>query len=257
MTTTQKQYARKLYIVIMLIVTALLFLGSFFAQKIGFLSGGLGTAGMYVMVGLMFMMFFQKTSDWSPSIMTFNKKELRPFAVGALSALLLAGTSLLIPDTPQPIEENILRLLLLLCTAFGEEFFFRVYGAYIFGGTNDMGVNDYIYSALVYGLFSAGQAFRISFEGDIARALAAAAVAFILGSCAGLMLMSVYARTDSAVMVIVINLIYHIGRLLDFNSTGRGLGYIGIALSFFGCAACIFTGIRLIAGNVRRYTDHD
>ncbi len=257
MTISQKKYARKLYIVITLIVIGLLALGSFLERRVSFLSGGLGTAGMYVMIGLMFMMFFQKTADWSPSVMNFNKRELKPFIMGAVSALLIAGTGMFIPDRPQPIEENILRLLIILCTAFGEEFYFRVYGAYIFGGTNDMGVNDYIFSALVYGAFSAVRTLIGSLGSGLAGALLPALTSFIIGSCAGLMLMSVYARTDSALMAIVINLLYHIGTLMLFNSSGRGLGYIGIGLSFFGCAACLFTGIRLIPGNVRHYSDHD
>ena len=244
-----------------LVLVAMLAAEAFFEPRVSFLQGGVGKAGIYIMCALFFMMFMKKTDDWSPSIMSMKKRDIRALAMGAVSGLLISGTAFRIPDGMQSLDENILFLLLLAVNAIGIEFFFRVYGAYIFGGTDFMGVNDYIFSALIYGLFTGLLSLVSAFGSGTAltlQLLGSIAISAVMGFCSGLMLMAVYARTDSLVVVVIVNVLCQIGSFFAFNSaSGKGIGIAGIVLSFLGCLAALGTAANLIPGNVPRYTDHD
>jgi hypothetical protein len=163
------------------------------------------------------------------------------------------------PDGIQALDENFLKLLIIAADAFGIEFFFRVYGSYIFGGTDYMGVNDYIFMAAVYAVFKGLLAF-VATLGNAGAAAAAVAFASAAGTgfFAGLMITAVYARTDSVIAAVILNVLCNLGPVFAFNSaSGKGLGLIGTILTGLGCVACLATAASLIPGNVPRYTDHD
>ena len=179
--------------------------------------------------------------------------------MGIVSSLLLAARGYKALDGLQSLDENILALMMLMLNALGIEMFFRVYGAYIFGGTDDMGVNDYIFTSAVYGVFMGvlGIIAKLG-SGSPAVYLQSFGIACITGFFMGLMIMAVYARTDSLIAAVILNVLCNLGGLFALNSSsGSGLGILGTFFGFLGCLACLGTGASLIPGNVRHYSDHD